>query len=718
MTTKNIKTILFFLFILLSTYEKGICSNSEELLSNLFAEGITVDLLNPTYTEGVLSTNSGGVIRGPDLRIQALCITYTRKLSNDVPLFTVVAEGNLCLEYGPYIFIGDKLEYDFQTRTGTVYNGKSGLEPWYFGGEKIELCSDGSYRIHHGFITTSENSQSDWQIRAEEAHIIQDKFLNARNVQFRVVNLPLIWVPSFRLNLESIFDNPLRYRVRWGGNQGLRIGAIYEMLSWEFFKVFLRLDYRFNRGLGGGVETEYRSVDNHERFLTSNYVARDSSIDDPDEQIRYRFEGIYVNHPLNDTFSVDLSYDKLSDRDMETDYYERDLELKTAQRTQLLIRKQEDDFWITNFLTRVRLNNFQTVKQELPSLGTSLHPIEIGNTGIITDNQFNISYLDFKYSNGLPNVSDYNSTRLAIHNRIYRPMKLGPINHTPQIGFVGINYGNSPEHTLQTIALGAFGYEINTSLTRTYTCWKHAIEPYISYNYYTFPTSGPREHYIFDIEDGWYRLNMLRFGCRNLIYIKKDTGFISRYLMADLYANAFFKTPTMPLEIPYVYGRVVWDSFPFLRHTLSPAWDIQRNQISYINFRTEWTVNEDAAIAAEYRHRNDFAWRKVDHANFILESFHSEAALRASALSDRRDTLLLHFFYRLKPNWALEFESRHGWNRRLEPSYTEYEVDLLTTIQTAWHVKISYQHKQDDDRIAFYVNVGVRPPEQKLFYCE
>lgn len=157
-------------------------------------------------------------------------------------------------------------------------------------------------------------------------------------------------------------------------------------------------------------------------------------------------------------------------------------------------------------------------------------------------------------------------------------------------------------------------------------------------------------------------------------------------------------------------------SLPTVKHTVDAAWNLQHNQVDYFNFHSEWTLHANFALSAEYRHRGRYSWRKVDPENFFLDVFHSENRLLHSSLSDRRDTILLHFFYRFHPNWALEFASHQGWNRLREPSYLEYEIDLLTTIQTAWHLRFSFQHKENDNRFAMYVTVGLKRPDTKS--CE
>lgn len=710
------RSFLIIFFLILSFAPLFPCTAQEiaKLVQEGFTEGITVDLREPLYEDGILSSDKGGVITAPHMRIQALHIRYTRKVIDAVPVLTIEAEGQLIVEFGEYLFIGKKLFYDFQKKEGIIYDGRTSVEPWFFGGEKIELRADGSYLIYNGYLTTSEKDQPEWGLYAGRVHVEEEHYLKAQQVQLRLQNYPILWVPSLTANLDSIFDSPIRYRFRWGGKQGPRLGLTYEVFSWERWKTFIRFDYRLTRGPGGGVETRYRSADHKTEFQSINYIARDSSLLDPHEKVRYRFEGMFKTLLDQDKLSVLMTYDKISDRDMPSSYYDRDFDFDPSERTQLLIRRQEEN-WIGNFYTRLRVNSFQTVKQELPTLAMSFKPIDSPKTGIIFENWANVSYLDFKYSKHLVNVHDYSSTRFEYRPTLYRPFVYGPVTMTPEAGFVGIFYGSSPNRDSQWLSLGLAGCNVETQLYRYYGTFKHVINPYTSYRYYSSPTSSPHEHYIFDITDGWARLNQLTFGMRNSLF-SKHGNCISRLFYADIYTHAFFDSPTMRRTFPKLYGKFVFSSLQTIRHTVQTAWDFEHGQLDHFNFRSEWTLSADFAVAAEYRHRSAYSWRKVDPDNFFLDNFRSEESLLHSALSDRRDTLLLHFFYRFHPNWACEFSSRQGWNRRREPSYLEYEIDLLTTIQTAWHLRLSFQHRENDNRVAMYINVGLKRPDENC--CE
>lgn len=706
-------TFTFFLCLLLG-FQLSL-EALEDLTSGLFTElcntGIRADLKEPHYSDGVLTTSKGGVITGPNIRIQAINMTYARKVIDGQPYYTVEAEDDLMLEFNGYVFKGRHLSYDFQSKTGFITHGRSSVEPWYFGGERILLQADGSYLIEHGFVTTSEAESPDWKITSEIATLYPNNDFSAAKVKFKFFNTPFFWLPSLNVNLDYIFDSPIRYSARWGGKQGPRAEFIYEIFSWNHLKTFLRFDYRLTRGPGIGFETYYHSSDNRINFETINYIARDSSIQNPNENVRFRFQGAYSHLLMDDKISLQLVYDKLSDRYMATDYADSGLDLEYVGLTRLQVRRQEKD-WISNFVTTVRLNNFQSMKQELPTYEVSHRPYEIAPYGIITESSGEASYLDYKYANNLK-AHDYRSARLECQQRMYRPFHISGLNFTPDLGGVAIYYSNVPKDNKRWMLIGITGFETNLSFSRRYGSFKHVVTPFMRYEYFTYPTSAPNDHYIFDIDDGWYRVNHLIFGVSQSVYVKRSCGIIERPILFDLYAHAFFDTKTLSQSIQTICSYLVFNSSDYLRHTFDTGWDVAHHQLGYFNARLDWTYSENFAIATEFRYRDAYQWRKADHTNYVLESYRSVHDLLKSTLSDRRYTFLVNMFFRFHPNWAVQFQSRHGWDRRKEPPYNEMEVDLIGTMQSAWQVKLSYQHREfDHHRFTIGFNVGLSRPDR------
>ncbi|MCB1111070.1 MAG: hypothetical protein H7A37_07305 [Chlamydiales bacterium] len=705
---------------IIACFVAGFCTaaaNHEEL-EEVLARGIDLDLQDPEYAEGVLSTYRGGIVTGSNFRMQADHIIYTKKEVDGQPIETIEAEGNLMLEFGRYVFVGQRIEYDVLTGAGIIFCGRSSAEPWYFGGKYIILNADGSISIHDGFLTTAQGSDRDWEVASPYSTILCNRYLTANHVRFNYFNVPLLWLPRFKIDLSTIFNAPVRYSIRWGGQQGPRGRMIYEIFSWERFQAYARLEYRIKRGFGGGIETNYAKPNCSEYCNTISYIASDNSISDPNERTRYRFYGVYHNLLQNGKTRIDARYDKLSDRDMATDYCDEYLKIETAGRTEFYIRHRETD-WTANIYTHVRFNQFQTINQELPTLRGSLRPYQIGSTGIIGETVVKGSYLDFLYANNLCNVTDYNSPRYELRQQFFRPVNLHYMTVTPEAELIAIHYGNSPASDAENLVSGLFTLHANSKVHRFFRRSKHVVSPYAKYQYFTFPTSSPSDHYIFAIDDGWFRMNTLQFGIENSFYsLDPCQGYVRRYVDLEVYALAFFDTPTVLSSIPKLYTTATWYLLPTFKNCFDFAWDFDHDQVAHINVRSEWTVSQNLAVALEFRHRNAFDWRKAVHANFILDSYRSVAELRASQLSDMRDTLLLHTFYRFHPFWAFEFQLRSGWERVTEPPYHEYQADLHVNLQSSWQLKLSYQKKEDDHRVAFYFSMGAKCPNQcQPNYC-
>ena len=222
----------------------------------------------------------GGVIKSEAIRIQARHISYTRKKEGAKALAKVEASGDLMLEFGDRIFVGERIEYDFTTESGLLFHGRTAAEPWYMGADVIMLHADGSYTLDKGFLTTCEHRDASWQIAAHQVHFSQGETITAEDITVRLLRIPVMWIPHAKGEPGNFLKTPIRTKFYWGGSQGARIGLDYGIFTWQEFRAFLRLDYRFRRGLGGGIDTEYAPAERDERLFTRNYVAYDTRIDD------------------------------------------------------------------------------------------------------------------------------------------------------------------------------------------------------------------------------------------------------------------------------------------------------------------------------------------------------------------------------------------------------------------------------------------------------
>jgi hypothetical protein len=662
---------------------------------------LTLNLRNPTFSDGILSTKDGGVICSSKIRIQARNIQYVKRKEKDKLIHTLVADRDLLVTYQDHVFAGDKIEFDFVKQEGTIYNATTFRSPWYLSGDRIDLKSDGTYHINNVSITSCENVNSSWDIHAQKVDI-QNDTIAANNIKFRFFNIPVLWIPSFSINLKKYFAAPvLRYKIDWDKANGPKIGIRYRAYSYEDFALFLRFEYRLKKGPGGTLEAEYFPSDSKTAFVTKNYLAKDILTSDPQLKKRYRVQGFYNFATQNDRTSVHLTWDKFSDIHMPGDFIMDDFEASAAKRTEFNFRHQEDAATLL-LHARPRVNTFETIKEDLPTIYCGIRPFKIPGADIMMSNWTKASFLRMAYSNHLQtHLRDYHSGRFQTLYELYRPFYIGLFKFIPSIYATGVLYTNTPNQTMQGQASINCNCLVNTSLQKSYSRQKHIVEPYMDFSYFSPPLLNMRNQYIFSIQDGFHKLAMLKIGIKNSCFsIKNPNGQPSFNL--DIFANTFLEKNIYFANKIYCY--LSWN-LPSISFDIKTAFNVKLNDpnlnnVDFANIAFGYTINEDAAISLEWRYRSSYDFRKADHDSFILESIRSFQSLLSSPLSDRRQTLLTRMFFRLTPHWTCNIESHHGWDRISEPFYNEFKIDAFTMLSSSWKFRISYVHTQTDDQFS------------------
>jgi hypothetical protein len=700
---KKAFAITFLFASIVSSLYSGLGIPSVEDLKTM---NIVVDLKEPSFENGEMKTDQGGIIEADGIRLQARKIRYIKKKEGEVQISRVEAEGDLLFEYHGRVFVGDRISYDFISHTGEIINPRASIDSWFIGGERIVIHSDRSFTVYNTYITTCEHEHTGWQIQADEATVKNDNIARIKNVRFQFIKIPLLWIPRMSADLSESFDIPISYRISGGASAGLWLSMRYKLFATDATNVYAKFDIRTRKGVGGGIETEYEPDGSDTHLYTRNYIARDGSLLQRDQNTRYQLAGKFYTTIKDERYTFDGKWDKLSDKDMTSDYRDHGLRLDTAEKTEFNIRRRDEDS-ITWVSAKARVNSFQTVKQELPMLNGTIRPVNIANTGIINESSASLGLLDYQYAKELEGLNDFHSVRSEIKTEFYRPFHpTEGVNILPEVGGNLICYENSPFNRAETLFAGFVGGRAEADFFRTDRGKKKVITPYIAYRFRTSPTSNPNQHYIFDIDDGYARLHQATLGIEHQIFTKYDTR-LFRSLTANLWTHYFIDTPVLEKAIPKTYGSIVWNPTESVTTTFESAWDHIHDEIGYFNARCSMTVTEDLAFSAEGRYRNKYEWRKSDRDNFMMESFFDQSTLVNTILSDRRTTVLLHGFYRLNPTFAFESEFRHGTARKGEPAYNEYECSLLGYLDCGWDMRLSYSQREYDH--AFSFSIKLRP---------
>ncbi|MBP7075056.1 MAG: LPS-assembly protein LptD [Rhabdochlamydiaceae bacterium] len=655
----------------------------------LLAEEYDVQLKNPLFSGGTISSDEGGVICGPGIRIQAQNISYTHKTENGLQIKKVHAKGDLLLEYEGKIFVGEELDYDLGSKTGIMKKGRTSTDYWFVGGDEIELLPDGSFWVTHAYLTTVESQDPWWQIHSSKIDVSDESLLRAKNIKVRFFDIPVFWLPSFKFDLKLIKDPPIRYKFVWDQILKQKITMRYELYSTETFSLFGRLDYRFKRGFGGAVETDYQSLNKITRFQTKNYIAHDKTIADQNNNKRYRFQGLTTTSWRDEQTRFHLSYDKLSDDKMPQDFKDDDFEVNTQQRTILWVSHMTQNT-TSKFTLQPRINIFQSINQQLPLITTGIRPFPLGNSGVIFQNQFSAGYLNYIYATGLADeLPTSRSARFESRNTLYKRFDMGPVSMTPWAGFIGLFYSNTKQDHAVGQAIGSYGFRLNSNLFRCYPTFLHKMEPYFELRGLTSPSTASFRHFIFSIDDGFAKQNLFRPGLKQTFYPSGSTLLPEATL--DLYTNIFAGSTAFHRGLPKLYSTCDF-RYPSWLISTDIVYNFQENVFDRTNLRSAWTINENAAFTFEFRHRSKFDWRKSDHDNYIVDIIRPIDELLHSPLSDGRNTYLSKLQFRLSPLWTAHLESHIGTGRKNDPDYYAYEVKLSVLLTGRWLMEFGYKY--------------------------
>ncbi|MCH9633131.1 MAG: LPS-assembly protein LptD [Chlamydiae bacterium] len=686
---------------------------------------VRVNLNSPTYYDGILNTDHGGVLEGDKIRIQAQHIEYIKKETNGQSSGYVRAHGNLLVRYHERAFVGDSLEYNFETRQGVIINGRTQIGCWFVGGEEIQLKSDNSYRLYKTSLTTCESGSNLWEIKLKKATVHEYDIITAKNAQIKIFKVPVFWFPYLKTRLSTLQNIPAYYSFVTGGSQGQIVSLRYLAYSSLALKSYLQLDFWFKKGPSGSFQLDYKAPNHPTTFQSNSFVAYDKQARNPPtgalgtSMLRQRYVG-ELNSTIANKLHINGQYEKLSDDFVLETYFNRYYFLQTQRHTSLEFR-MHDDIWLSYLRAEVRINRFQTVNQELPVFHFHLKPIQLGKSGFITDVAMNIGYLDYVFGSFVDNTfPNYRSSRLEIKPSIYYPIRLGGLNITPKGEYIGVGYGQTPSRGTVWNTLGIVSADANYKLSRVYkNKLRHTIEPYTTYQFMTQPTVPFNDHFFFNMDDAYVKINQLRWGIRNSIYTKTNDQ-IKKPLTVDVYSYGFFNNTTIGTSIPKVYLEIT-QGLPYLFTSFSSAYNLQHNRIDFANIRTAFTISEDFALSFTFMHRSAFDYKKANHSSFLLDVFRSQADILASPLSDKRNVAQSKVYWRVTRDLILEFESRVGWLRTTAPPYNEMLFDVTILLPCNWRLVLSPQRTISPNSGAKYIwrlhaslQLGGKPPRDYL----
>ena len=394
----------------------------------------------------------------------------------------IYMSGDVVMTEGQRTIRADEIYYDFDRKKAIAINAvmrnfdvARGI-PIYVRAAKLQQLAENKFTAENITLTSSEFYLPQISLSAssviitdtttidEQVGQVSDSSYDAlmRDVRLKVYDRTIFYWPVVRSNLERP-DIPLKsihtgYDKTWGASVETRwyLARLLGLREPEGTDSTFALDYYGKRGVGTGVEVDYRRENYFGKLL--GYVIRDSGEDrlgryssrrdlKPPRELRGRFRWQHRHFlPYNWQLTSGVSYS--SDERFIEGYYRNEFNVGERQETYLHLKRLEDN-WAVSLLGKGRINDFADELEELPS-------VEFHLTGqSLFDDRFTL-YSDTQISRLRQRIGDTHSTAISeerfsfVSHRteLDMPVRVEPFKIVPFVA-------------------GTFGYDDRSGFTRT-----------------------------------------------------------------------------------------------------------------------------------------------------------------------------------------------------------------------------------------------------------
>ena len=587
----------------------------------------------------------------------------------------VDAEGGVSLKQGGVLWRGEKLEYNFKTHVLKGSEFRLGSPPFFVSGLKLGM--DPTNRIHYAenaVITTDDVSEPGYRVVARTLRIYPGKRIEADQATVYLGKVPVFYLPQYTRSLER-HPNNFSYVPGYRSLHGPFLLSSFNWAGTTNLSGTVHLDYRQQRGFGGGPDFEY-DLGRLGHGELKYYYARDSNAG------TNFFGGPIGGHRQRVTF-----------------YHE--VEVTTNLTAKALIRYQNDPYLLRDFfdveyrrnvqpssfveinrlwpnlslsvLAQPRLMDFYETVERLPDVKLSALRLQLGQTPLFYESDTSMGYFQRRFSGNL--TPSYAAMRGDTFHQVVLPRSLfGWLNITPRVGARFTHYGEANGPGAATVeqerAVFNTGVETSFKASRVWPGLKnetfnmdglrHIFEPSVNYVFVPRPNVTPNRLPQFDRDQINFRLppidfpdyntidsidsqNVLRLGLRNRIQTKR-AGQLDDVVHWALFSDWRLQPHATNYAFSDIFSELDFKPSSWLTFTSETRYDVNRH---------EWRLADHRAVIQP----QDFWSVSVGHRYFL-----ADASFGTNAVNNNLITSSV--FFRLNENWGFRmsqhFEARDG----------------------------------------------------------
>jgi lipopolysaccharide assembly outer membrane protein LptD (OstA) len=586
-----------------------------------------------------------------------------------------IADGHVRIQQGDQLFVGEHMQYNFQTHQMVAEQFRSGKPPVFMEGQGLHgtiisnRLEHGTYDATNSFMTTDDVDKPAFGIRAHRMRITPNVKVQAWDALVYAEGVPVFYFPYYERNLgehANNFDFVPGYRSAFGP---FVLGTYTWWLNDELDGKF-HLDYRERRGVGVGPDFDYHlgrwGAGTLRYYYTHDDDASTNLINSPVYENRQRLYFSYMAEPYTN-LEVRALARYQSDAGVNRDFFQGDYREDPQPNTFIEADKLGRNFSI-DVLAQPRVNDFYETVERLPDVRLTGFQQKLGDLPLYYDSESTIGYYRrlFAETNGFMTTSNnYEAGRADTYHQLTLPETFfGWLNITPRAGgrFTYYTEGTGPGATTDEIARRVFntGAEVSFKASRLWPEVKnqllevdglrHIIEPSLNYVYVPTPNARPTQLPQFDYElpslemlpiefpeynsiDSIDSQNVVRFGLRNQLQTKRD-GQVRDLLDWQLYADWRLKPSAGQRTYGDLYSQLAFVPRSWIRLDSQTRLDLNTGQ---------WRL---ALHTLTLQPSDVWSWT-VGH--FYLRNDFRDLP---TALGQGADVITSALFFRLNENWS------------------------------------------------------------------
>lgn len=594
-----------------------------------------------------------------------------RKLTVNTKTKDAFADGDVRLEDSRGIVKAKKMQYNFETQTGTLIDADIGSSPYYGVGEEIKRVGEDRFDVKNGYITTCNFNRPHFRISSKIIEFYPGDKVKSKNDLVYIGGIPILYLPQYTHSLKEPFMHVQfmpGHKKEWGS---------YLLSAWRYNLTEnasgrIYVDYRERLGIAEGFGLNYKTKNfgkGDYKFYYTQERTRRLDEGTPAEFQRYLIRWRHFWNPSPRTTAT-TEYYKITDskravlgegNNFLMDYFYREYE-KDEQPKSYISINHVFNYASLNFVMQKRTNRWYTETEKLPEISLDMASYKLGDSPFYLKNETKLSNLNYK--NAVPSSSDndLSVSRLDAYNQLSLPTKMLFIWTNPYLGIRETFYNKDiNDSNLWSSPRTVFysGVEMSTKFYRLFNLhsdflgmdindFRHIITPTIKYGYIHEPTIISSKLKQFDTIDSITRKNSVTLELENKLQTKRQDKTTVDFATLRVTTDYNFKPKggTGSKFSDFIFDLELLP-YAWLRMEADATYDHLSDALKLANIDLYATLSKEKTIGFGYRYErkggkeltSELNWRLNPKWKFRVYERYQLASVRNKGLKEQEYTI-------------------------------------------------------------------------------